>query len=290
MEDLRRMAIFAAVVDAGSFTAAARALGLTKSAVSKHVGALEDRHGVRLLHRTTRRVAATEAGAAFYERCAEIVATADAALAELVSHGDAPRGRLRMTVPLGMANPFVAAPLAEFLLHNPQLEAEVEVSDELVDIVGEGWDLAIRAGRLQDSALVARRIAEVDLVICGKTRPRGCRAPADLAALPFVVYAPLGNPLRLKLRKGTARAQVRAGGRVVTNSGPVLRRMLLGGVGFGILPRFFIADELAAGRLVELLPGWSLPRGGVYAVFPSGRLVPPKVRRFVDHLVAWHKT
>lgn len=292
MEDLKRMAVFAAVVDAGSFTAAARTLGLTKSAVSKQLGILEDKHGVRLLHRTTRSVTATDAGIAFYRRCAEIVSISQAALAELVTHGETPRGRLRMTVPLGLADPFLAEPLAAFLKGNPELEAEVEVSDEVVDLVGEGWDLAIRVGKLTDSSLIARRIAALDLVVCASPKflrtIKTPKTPADLAPLPFVIYSPLGNPQRLKFRKGKARAQVRTSGRVVTNSGPVLRRQLIAGLGLGLLPRFFVAEDLDAARLRTVLPAWSLQAAGVFAVFASGRLVPPKVRRFVDHIAAWH--
>jgi DNA-binding transcriptional LysR family regulator len=292
MDDLRRMAIFAAVVDAGSFTAAARTLGLTKSAVSKQLALLEDRHGVRLLQRTTRRVTPTEAGIAFHRRCAEIVATAEAALGELVTHGDRPRGRLRISVPLGLADPFLAAPLAVFLQQHPDVHAEIEVSDELVDLVGEGWDLAIRAGQLRDSGLVARRIAPLELVIIAAasrfTRARAPRSPADLARHPFIVYGPLGNPHRLKFQCGRRRATVRTTGRVVTNSGPVLRRLVLAGLGLGLLPRFFVADDLATGALVEVLPRWSLPAAAIYAVFASSQHVPPKVRHFVDHVAAWH--
>ena len=288
------MGVFAAVVEEGGFSSAARALGLTRSAVSKQVALLEERLGAQLLRRTTRRIRLTEAGEVLYPRCRELLDIAKTATDELDALIDSPRGRLVVSAPLGIGEAFLAPRVPGFLARYPQIEIDVTLDDAVVDLVAGGIDVAIRAGRLADTSLVARRLRDLRLVICAAPTYLQDAAPivvpADLEGHSWVSYSPLGLPQRLRLVRADRSADVRLGGRATTNNGAVLRSLLVAGQGVGVLPAFYVDADLAAGRLVPVLPGWQLPRAGIFAVFPPADPLAPKTRAFVDYLVETRAT
>ncbi len=289
LDDLVSLALFARVVEAGSFTAAARALGLSKSAVSARVARLEDRLGARLLHRTTRRLSLSQAGAALYERAARMVAAANdaAELAEGASRE--PRGRLRISAPVTLAQMFLGPVLAEFLRAQPSVQIDLDASDRMVDLVAEGFDLAVRIANLRDSSLVARKLATDRLVVVGSpsylARAGTPRSVADLAQHNCLRYAQVSGSAEWGFR-GFERVRQVVEGNLVVSDGTVLREAAAAGLGLAVLPAFMVAAELASRRLVPVLE--ELPRReiGIFAVYPHRRNVPAKVRAFVDFLVA----
>lgn len=284
MIDLNEMTIFVKVVESGTFTGAARALELPKSTVSRKVAALEERLGIRLLQRTTRKVSLTELGAAYFERCARVVQEAEEA-ERVVSHSQAaPRGRLRISAPLEGAE-WVGAAITDYIGRYPEVEVELDLTNRYVDLVEEGFDLALRGGALADSTLIARRLNTSRMVVCA--------APEYLArhAEPTTPQALKGHhcllhggrePFHFSGPRGIATITLHP--RFGANNLNVIRDAALAGLGITILPDTFCRRELADGRLVELLTEWSLPEGGLFAVYPSPRHLTPKVRTFLDFL------
>jgi DNA-binding transcriptional LysR family regulator len=289
VDDLVSLALFARVVEGRSFTAAATALGLSKSAVSTRVARLEDHLGVRLLHRTTRRVSPTEAGAAVYERAARLVAAADEAAEAAEGAGGEPRGLVRLTAPVTFAELYLAGPIGEFLARHRGARVEVVASDRLVDLVGEGFDLAIRVSRLADSSLVARKLAQDRLVVVAApaylARAGLPRGPADLAGHELLRSSHLPVSGEWGFRGLSTGERAVGEGRFVASDAGVLREAAAAGVGLAVLPESLVAPDLAAGRLVVVdgFPGREL---GVWAVHPHRRHVPAKVRALVDLLAA----
>lgn len=282
--DLTDMLIFARVVEAMSFTAAARRLELSKSVVSARISALEERLGVRLLHRTTRRLALTDDGVRFHDRCARLAAEADEAVA--AAQGDAVRGLLRLTAPEGFAQRHLVPPLAAFVERHPDIRLDLSITDRKVDLVGEGYDVAVRiAARLADSSLVARRLRSDRIVLCAApaylARRGTPRAPAELVQHTCLRYS-RQRPREEWAFEGLA---VTVDGPLAASSGTLLREAAIAGVGIAVLPESEIADELAAGRLVTLLDG--ALRAADLGVFALHAPRPPaRVRALVDHLAA----
>ncbi len=294
MQDLGAMALFAGVVEAGSFTGAAAQLGLSKSAVSKQVSRLEERLGARLMNRTTRRLSLTEAGQAFYEGCQKVVAEAEAAEQAVTHLAAAPRGVLRVNAPMSFGILHVAPVLPALLEACPELSLDLTLNDRRVDLVEEGYDLAIRIVALGDSSLIARRLAPSHRVLCaapaylaaGRVLGRGPpAAPEDLAAHECLVYSYQAAGQAWRLSGPTGDKRVKIAGRLKVNNGDALLAAALAGLGVAFLPSFIAGDALRRGRLEQLLPDW---RDGqetsVYAIHPAGRKVPPKVRVFIDFL------
>ncbi|MBK1696262.1 LysR family transcriptional regulator [Rhodovibrio salinarum] len=288
-EHLSAMAVFARVVEEGSFSHAARGLGLSKSAVSKQVGRLEDRLGVRLLNRTTRQLSLTEAGTAFYEHCRQLVADAEAAESAVTHLAAAPRGTLRVNAPMSFGQLHVAPALPEFLAAYPELSVEMQLSDRTVDLIEEGFDLAIRIGQLRDSSLIARRLAPLRQVLCAAPSYLAAQGrpehPHDLKDHECLIYSYLswGREWRFQGVDGELRVPIR--GRLEINNGDALLAAARQGFGIVMLPSFLGADDLKAGRLEPLLQDWCEPAaGGIHAVFPASRNLSPKVRVFVDYL------
>jgi DNA-binding transcriptional LysR family regulator len=292
--ELVSMVCFARVVEAGTFTAAAGKLGLSKSAVSARVAELEDRLGARLLNRTTRRLSLTSEGLALYERCAPLLAAADAAAAAAEGAGDEPRGVLRVNAPVAFAEEHLAAPLAATLERHPGLHIELSLADRVVDLVGEGVDVAVRvSSRLEGGGLVARKLCADRTVLVGAPVYLGRRgtpaAPAELLHHDCLVYSLLRVADEWRFRAPGRREvfSVPIEGRFAAASGAVLRRAALAGMGLAVLPTFMIAGDLAAGHLRRVLAdafvGAEL---GIYAVYPQARRTPAKVRAFVDVLAA----
>jgi DNA-binding transcriptional LysR family regulator len=291
MDKLTGMAVFARVIDAGSFTAAAAQLGMSKSAVSKAISALEDRLGARLLNRTTRRLALTEVGRAFYERCARIVAEAEEAELAVTHLQLTPRGTLRVNAPMSFGALHLGPALAVFLARYPELKVDLELSDRFVDLLEEGYDVAVRiAAALPDSSLIARRITVDDAVICASPaywqRHGRPRVPADLERHACVTYAYNPNPREWPFVAADGRPiSVRVDGPLHTNNGDATLHVALAGLAVVRLPRFICGPELAPGRLEAVLADAMPPPNGIFAIYPHNRHLSAKVRAFVDFLI-----
>jgi DNA-binding transcriptional LysR family regulator len=289
MDRLAGMVVFARVIDAGSFTAAAGQLGMSKSAVSKAVAALEDRLGARLINRTTRRLALTEVGRAFYERCVRILAEAEEAELAVTHLQAMPRGTLRINAPLSFGILHLGPALPDFLLRHPELKVDLELTDRMVDLIEEGWDLAVRIADLPDSSLIARRIADNRMVVVAAPaywdRHGRPQHPRDLAEHACITYTYAPNPNEWPFEGPEGRFAVRVDGQLRTNNGDVALETLLAGLGVDLLPCFLTGPHLASGRLEAVLTEWTPPPSGIYAVYPHNRHLSAKVRAFVDFLV-----
>lgn len=287
--NLNRLAYYAAVVDAGSFTAAAERLGITKAVVSQQVAKLEQEVGTTLLVRTSRTVHPTEAGFAFHARCAAILKESEDAFNELADSSAAPTGALRVTAPSDYGTLVVVFALTEFTRRYPACEATLILTDKHLDIVSGQIDIAVRLGRLPDSGLQCRKIASTrQLLVCGSTLASTAsviKEPEEVEKIPFVAHAALRDPLRLSFSRGdTEQRFVQATSILTIDSTPAVHAAVLAGAGLSVLPDFVVAADLAAGRLVHVLPGWSLPGDSVHAVFPATRFRSAKVRAFI-HLL-----
>jgi DNA-binding transcriptional LysR family regulator len=288
MDPLDGIAAFARVVDSGSFSAAARRLNLSKSAISAHVQRLEERLGVRLLNRTTRRLSVTEAGAAYYRHCARILAEAEAAEQAASALQREPRGTLRISAPDSFGWMHVAPTIPAFLKRYPDLAVDIKSSPAYVNLVDEGLDLAIRIGILEDSALVVRKLAPSRVIFCAAPaylEQRGMpRVPDDLASHNCLCadLPAWGDEWRLVGKRGEVRVPV--SGSVRSNNAEMLRAATLDGIGIAALPIWAVAEQLRRGMLQRVLTAWEVPVSTIYAVYPGNRLMSMKVRAFVDHL------
>ncbi|MFW5680743.1 MAG: LysR family transcriptional regulator [Pseudomonadota bacterium] len=280
--------IFATVVEAGTITAAADRLCLSKSRVSEAVMALEARLGARLLDRTTRRISPTEAGTIFYERCRRALDEAQAGVAEVMARQETPVGHLRIGAPEGFADRYVIPALAGFLEANPQITVEVVEDVQMTGLVENRLDLSIRVVRDPDGAMIVRRLGASPVIACASPRfaeRHGLPERAeDVPRFPIVGFKPLFWSREWRVQRGEEVLAVPVSPVVSVNSTAALRSAILADIGIGALPIWAVADEIAAGRLVRVLPGEVFPESGIYAVYPSNRLVTTKVRRFVDHL------
>lgn len=287
LPSLDRLAFFAATLEAGSFTAAAARLGVTKSLVSQQVARLEQELRTTLITRTSRRLSPTEAGAALHARCAPALAEAVAALAE-VAEGAGPAGTLRIAAPLDYGTAVIAPAVARFIAAHPACPVELRLADAVHDLMAERLDLAIRTGWLREEpgSYATRRLGSFrQLLVCTPGRA-ALESPAALAGLPWIAHARLKDPCRWRFRRdGTAEAvpvETRAVATVDTT--PAVRALVLAGTGYAVLPDYAVAEDLAAGRLVAPLPGWVLPEGGVIALLPPARFRPARVRLFLELL------
>lgn len=286
--NLNRLAVFAALVRAGSFTAAAEKLGMTKSMVSQHLARLEKELGVSLLLRTTRRMVLTEAGAAFHADCETLLADAEAAIRRVGADRATPSGTLRVTA-AGDYGPAVVAPaLASFVRRFPQVRAELVATDRIADPIAERFDVAIRVGWLRDSSLRATRLAAFRQRLVAAPAhldEHGTpRRPEDLARQSWVELTALASPLRWTFTAADgARRVVRMRATIQANSTLAVRALLRAGAGYSVLPDYLADEDVQAGRLLHVLPRWRLPDGGIHAVYPD-RQPPAKVRAFIDHL------
>lgn len=288
--NLNRLAVFVAVVEAGSLTAAAARLGLTKTMVSTHIQRLEKEVGASLLVRTTRRLSVTESGRAFYEASGKILHAAEEALAA-VSGDSAPlRGLLRVSAPIDYGSLVVAPALVDMRRLYPELELELVCTDSYVDLIAEGIDVAIRLGQLADSGLRAVTIGGfVKWVVASPDfveRWGKPRTPARLAALPLIALSVLPHPLTLDLQRTKSgkleKQSVRFENALLVNTADAARAATLAGGGFGLLTDFSVQDDVAAGRLVRLFSDWADKPKGIHAVFPPSRYPSAKVRALVD--------
>ena len=289
-EDIVAMATFAAVVEARSFTDAARALGVSKSVVSARVSRLEERLGALLLLRTTRRFALTADGVRLYERCAQVVAAADEAAQTIDDVSDAPRGTLRVHAPLAFAQAQLAGPIAEFAREHPSLKLDLRLDDHPPDVASEGIDVAVvLTEKLSESWLVARKLASDRFVVCaapGYLRRRGIPfRPQDLIHHQRIVHARRHDPWQFTTSEGPLALEPAAD--LVVDSMLYMREAALAEHGVAMLPSSIIAADLAAGRLRILLDEFHQHSLGVFAVHLHARFVPARIRVFVDHLAAF---
>ncbi len=290
MDNLEGLPVFVRTVREGSFSAAARALDLTPSAVSKQIGRLEDSLAVRLFNRTTRRLSLTEEGAAFYERASRILADLDDAAASISSLRAVPRGRLRVTMPSGFGVIHLLPVLPAFYARYPEVALEIDLNDRFVDMVEEGFDVALRIGDLSDSSLIGRRLAANRRVLAaapgyldGVAPPQ---TPADLATHNCLVYTYRAQRHDWHLvDEAGAETVVTVGGTLETNNPMMLRGAALAGIGMVLLPLWLIGPDLKAGRLRRVLPDYHWPDSAIQVVYPPGRHLSARVRCFIDFLV-----
>jgi DNA-binding transcriptional LysR family regulator len=289
MDTLTSMKVFATVVEAGSFAAAAERLGLSRAMVSKHMAHLEGHLGTRLLNRTTRRLSLTESGTAYLERCQPILKDleeAELAATELTS---VPRGTLRLTAPLVFGVLHIAPLIADYLAIHPEAKLDFTLDDRNIDLVNEGYDLAIRIGNLAETGLIARRFARDSLVVCGSPdyfRRHGTpQVPEDLSRHKCLSYTYEESVNEWRFSGPDGEHIVHVNGNVRANNGDLLRVAALGGAGITMQPRFLVGADLRAGRLQAVLTQYESRELGIYAVYPSRRYLSAKVRSFIDFLV-----
>jgi len=290
MQNLTDIAIFVAVVRHASFTAAAEALDMSQPVVSKAVTRLEDRLGARLLNRTTRRLSLTEAGANLYRRSAEALSEIDNAELEVTQYQTEPRGLVRVSAPMSFSLLHLAPLMGEFLERYPGVNVDLQLDDRRVDLVEDGFDVALRIGRLENSNLVARRIAPIRQVICASPayvalHPAPER-PEDLFEHNCFVYTHLSTPREWRFHDTNGETiVVPIKGTLQSNSGVVLRDAAVANAGVALLPTFYICDQLRSGRLQVLLQDFPVVELSLYAVYAERRNLLPKVRAFIDFAV-----
>jgi DNA-binding transcriptional LysR family regulator len=289
LPDFEGLAIFAKVVELRSFAEAAAQLKLSKATVSKAVSRIEARLGARLINRTSRRLALTDAGRQLAGRAAHILAEGEAAEDAALAQATVPRGLVRLAVPMSFGVLHVAPLLPEFLATYPEVSVDLHLSDAMVDLIGEGFDAAIRIAILPDSSLVARRLCEVLPYLVGSPaylnkhgRPQH---PVDLTEHRCIGYGYTMTPETWHFTKDGKSATVRPSGPLRVNNGDAMLPALIAGTGLGVLPEFILRDALAAGRLERLMPDWSLPAGAVYWITPPGGPRPKRVEVLADFLV-----
>jgi len=281
---------FVRVVEAGSFARAAQRLRSSTSSISRQIAGLEQHLGARLLNRTTRKLSLTEGGQAFYERSVQLLAELEEAEQMAGAAAASPRGTIRLTCPRNLAAQQVAPAIARFSVRHTNVRFDVTVSDSLVDLVEEGFDLAVRIGRVGAEGLVGRRLGQVRQVLAAapvylrSNRPP--RTPPDLASHRALTYAYAAAPhlWRLSGPDGTEH-DLRVNGPLIANSGELLIAAACAGLGVVMAPEFMLEAELAAGALARVLPDYEGPLLDTWAVYPSRRHLSAKVRLFVDHLV-----
>ena len=287
MDDLKRMVIFSHVVETKSFSAAARRLGIARSAISRHIALLEQSVGVRLLNRTTRSLSLTEAGETYYQSCARIVAEAQQATRRISRLRDEPTGTLRVAGPTSFGSQ-LASLVTAFMQQYSGLNVDLLLDDRVVDMVEEGIDVSVRIGWLSDSTLVARKLCDSPRLLCASPtyiEQRGrAETPAQLAGHEWIIFSLLPTPYHWTFARNGKQNAVHAKGRIKTNSTVALHTFVLGGAGIAALSNFMIADDIRAGRLERLLPDYDCGSAGIYAVYPDRRYQQARVRLFIDFL------
>ncbi|KAA2312530.1 LysR family transcriptional regulator [Pseudooceanicola sediminis] len=291
MDRLTEMEAFATVVDQGGFTDAAKKMGISKSAVSKHVSSLEARLGARLLNRTTRRVAPTEIGLAYYDRARRVLNDADEADALVTSMQSAPSGQLRICVATDFGVNHLSPLLVDFLREFPQVTVNMVLENRPVDLVSGSFDMAIRVGAPDGAPLTSRKLAETaQRMVASPGYIASFGRPAridDLKNHKLLHYSDLdsGSVWRLIAPSGEQR-QIRTAGWLSVNDGQSLLNAAISGLGIAYLPSFLCADALKEGLVEDAMPDLAPDLQGIYAVYPSARFTQPKVRALVDFLVA----
>lgn len=289
--DLNDMIVFAAVAQARSFSKAAETLGMPKSTVSRRISALESHLGTRLLQRTTRKLSLTDAGADYAERCRSIQVAVEDANDAVLSSGDHPRGLLRITAPYEIGRNEITTVLADYCADYPEVEIEAHYTDHMVDLVGEGYDLAIRTGDLIDSSMVARRLGPTQRFLCASpdyvARKGAPQEPLDLPDHDIVVFdapAALGGA-KWTLAGPNGEIEVTVRPRISVNDFDSVAHMVRRGFGIGLIASWVCHEDLRSGRLARVLEEHSPKEASIYAIYPSRRLMSAKLRCFLDLLM-----
>ena len=287
MSDIKRMAIFVQVVETGSFSGAARRLGIARSAISRHITALEEKYETRLLNRTTRRLNLTEAGRIYYESCVKILAEAEAVTQRIQQSREKPRGTLKIAGPTSFGSQ-LAKLVTEFRKHHSALTIELQLDDRIVDMVEEGIDVSIRVGWLEDSRLIASRICDSPRILCASPaylelhgRPQN---PSQLTKHHCIIFTLLPTPHQWRFSRGNNRETIHIHSPFLTNSAMAVRGLVLNGAGIAPLSRFLVNEDIRDGKLEHLLPEYDCGSAGIYAVYQDRRYKQPKVRLFIDYI------
>ncbi len=291
MDHMSRIGVFIAVVKSASFAGAAQTLGITSSAVSKQIQNLEQDLKIKLLNRTTRNVSLTEEGAIYFERAARALEDLKEAEEQINELKTRPRGPLKVSLPQSLGIKYFGNAIASFAAQYPEVELDVSLDDRLVDITGEGFDLVVRIGALSDNSLIARRIADCPFVLCASadyiTANGAPRTPNDLKQHNVLAFTGNAGPHEWRYSDDDGRTgQVSLSGTFKADSGEILCRAALQGVGIVILPIFYVAEHLENGELQVVLPDYvSSPKRNIFAVFAPNRFQSTRLRLFIDQLV-----
>jgi len=294
LDTLTRMQAFVDIVEQQGFSAAARKVGRSKALMSKYVRELEDELGILLLNRTTRQFSLTEAGEVFHKSALEILQKVGDLQDTVREAGKGHKGRLRISAPRSLTDLEIGLPIVEFAAAYPEITIDMNLDDAMVDMVEEGYDVAIRISRLTDSSLIARKLTTFRMVLCATPdfiKQHGMpKSPNDLGDVPCIVDT---NNIRRAnwcfLDDDGEEISIPVRGNIEVNSPEVTRRAALAGLGMALIPEFSVEEELKQGTLVSLLEDRIPSGGGIYAVYPHRRHVPGKVRVFVDFLAQWFK-
>jgi DNA-binding transcriptional LysR family regulator len=281
--------VFVRVVEAGSFVAAARQTDIPKSTIARRIEELEGHLGVRLLQRSTRKSELTDAGRSFYQRCRQIVEDVDDAVASVSEHQREPRGTLRFTTSVLLAETYLGNWIVDYLEKHPQVEFDISLTARNADLIADGFDLALRVGPLESSSYIVRRLAPAPSFICASPRYLESHpAPEsieDLSRHQAIIFSPTRSrtPWELENAEGD-RTSVSVRGRMIVNSHPVALQACLGGLGLAELPALVGCEALRSGELVRVLPKWSNASRWLHALYPSRHHLSPTVRTFLDFL------
>ena len=288
MDSLHSIAIFATVVGTGSFSAAADKLGIARSVVSRRVSALEAEMGIRLLHRTTRRIALTAAGQRFYERVSTALSDIHDAQTEALAARDEPSGKLVASIPMSFGITHVLPAMPAFRTRYPKIELDLRFDDKQANLLKEGVDVALRIADLGQSSLIARRLAKVRHVVVASpsyiARHRAPQDPAELATRECLVYTMKSSPRRWLFHRGDAVEDVEVHGYFEANNSLALREMALAGMGIALVPIFLVALDLQNGHLTHLLEDWHTHELDLCIVYPTRKHVAPAVRAFISFM------
>jgi len=288
VDELKRIGVFTRVVEAKSFSEAARQLGVAKSAVSKQVSLLEKEVGVRLLNRSTRSISLTEAGDIFYRHCSDIVTRTHVALDELRQYQNQPTGTLRVSSPISFGTAHLVPVIKELRSLYPHLKIELLLEDRIVNMVEEGIDLAIRIGWLPDSNLIAKKLCESAMVVFASpeylAKHPAPTHPKQLVDHQWISLSVLKAPLRWSFEKNGKNEVVQVNSPIKSNSIDAVTSLALAGQGISALTKYTVESHFQSGALTQLLPNYHLEPVGIYAVYPHREHVPPKVRAFMEFL------
>ncbi len=290
MQNLTDISIFVKVVQHSSFTAAAEAMEISQPVISKAVTRLEEQLGVRLLNRSTRRLSLTEAGAELYRRSAQALSEIENAELEVARYQTEPRGLLRIAAPMSFSLLHLTTLIPAFLERYPDVQLDLQLDDRQVDLIAHGFDLALRIGQLHDSALIARRIAPCRQVVCVSPQYLATHSiperPEDLLEHNCLAYTYLSTPREWRFIDANSEIVIPLKGTLQSNNGMVLRDAAMGGQGIVMLPIFYVFDELRTQKLKVILSNFPATELSLYAVYPERRNLLPKVRAFIDFLIA----
>ncbi len=293
MNKFEQLEAFVAVVDRHSFSHAADKLGVAKSVLSRRVSQLEKRLGVQLMRRTTRKLSLTEAGRHFYQRAVSLLSDLNDAERIVSDTQSKLSGKIKLTAPLALGISHLSVPIATFMTNHSEVEMEVELNDREVDLVEEGFDLAVRVGNLQDSSLIARKLASVNFAICASAdylHSYGTpRHPSELSQHQLLVYSNLQIGQQWAFDDQGGRVTTRLRYRLSANNGEFLANVACAGLAITAGPLFFLQTYIDSGKLIPILTDFPRPQAGMYALYPPGRLVSRRVKAFSDFLFEYFR-